>query len=127
MSHSRRAANMNPEKLTLFVNVCQVPDWTQVSMMAELNMTVKHGQTADAARANFEKGITAAHAQHGRWIRQVEWSADRKSAILSGPGYRVTLSFDEQNVYARGNVPLAFKLLEGPMRRFVEQTLAEGS
>ena len=115
------------KKLTLFLNVCQVPDWTQVRAMAELNMTVKHGQTADAAHANFEKGITAAHAQHGRWIRQVEWSADRKSAILSGPGYRVTLSFDEQNVYARGNVPLAFKLLEGPMRRFVEQTLAEGS
>jgi hypothetical protein len=118
---------MNAEKLTLFLNVCQVPDWTQVRVMAELNMTVKHGQTADAARANFEKGITAAHAQHGRWIRQVEWSADRKSAILSGPGYRVTLSFDDQNVYARGNVPLAFKLLEGQVRRFVEQTLAGGS
>ena len=44
-----------------------------------------------------------------------------------GPGYRLTLSFDEQNVYARGIVPLAFRLLEGPMRRFVEQTLAEGS
>ena len=96
-------------------------------MMAELNMTVKHDQTADAARANFEKAITAAHAQHGRWIRQVEWSADRKSAILSGPAYRVTLSFDDQNVYARGNVPLALKLLEGAVRRFVEQTLAEGS
>ena len=96
-------------------------------MMAELNMTVKHDQTADAAHANFEKAITAAHAQHGHWIRQVEWSADRKSAILSGPGYRVTLSFDERNVYARGNVPLALKLLEGSMRRFVERTLAEGS
>ena len=74
--------------------------------MAELNMTVKHGQTPDAARANFEKAITAAHAEHGRWIRQVEWSADRKSAILSGPAYQVTLSFDDQNVYVRGNVPL---------------------
>ena len=95
--------------------------------MAELNMTVKHGQTADAARTNFEKVITAAHGQHGRWIKQVEWSADRKSAILSGPAYRITLSFDDQNVYARGNVPLALKLLEGPVRRFVEQTIAKGS
>jgi hypothetical protein len=127
VSHSRRAANMNAETLTLFLNVCEAPDWTQVRMMAELNMTVKHDQTADAAQANFEKAIAAAHAQHGSWIRQVEWSADRKSAILSGPGYRVTLSFDEQNVYARGNVPLALKLLEGPMRRFVEKTLAKGS
>ncbi|HKM53175.1 MAG TPA: hypothetical protein VJY33_07155 [Isosphaeraceae bacterium] len=95
--------------------------------MAELNMTVKHGQTANAARAKFEKAITAARVHHGRWIRQVEWSADRKSAILSGPAYRLTLSFDDQNVYARGNVPLALKLLEGPVRRFVEQTLARES
>jgi hypothetical protein len=118
---------MNGEKLTLFLNVSQVPDRTQVRVMAELNITVKHGQTADAARANFEKAITAAHSNHGRWIHQVEWSADRTSAILSGPAYRITLSFDDQNVYAKGNVPLAIKLLEGPVRRFVEQTLAEGS
>ena len=92
--------------------------------MAELNMTVKHGQPAEAARANFEKAIAAAHEQHGRWVRQVEWSPDRSSAILSGPGYRVTLSFDDENVYAKGHVPLAFKLLEGSVRRFVEKTLA---
>ena len=95
--------------------------------MAELNMAVKHGQTAEAARANFEKAITAAHAQHGRWIRQVEWSADRSTAVLSGPAYRITLSFDDQNVYAKGTVPLAVKLLEGQVRRFVEQTLAGNS
>jgi hypothetical protein len=95
--------------------------------MAELNMTVKHGQTADEARANFEKVIMAAHAHHGRWIRHVEWSVDRKSAILTGPAYQLTLSFDDQNVYARGTVPLALKWLEGPVRRFVEQTLAKKS
>jgi hypothetical protein len=95
--------------------------------MAELNFAVKHGQTAEVARANFARAISEAHAQHGRWIRQVEWSADRTSAVLSGPAYKITLSFDDQNVYARGNVPLAVKWLEGPVRRFVEQTLAGGS
>ncbi len=109
------------------MNVCQVSLQTQVIRMAELNMTIKHGQTVAAAQANFEKAITAAHANHGRWIRQVDWSADRKSAILSGPAYRVTLSFDDQNVYAKGNVPLALKLLEGRVRRFVEQTLESES
>ncbi len=94
--------------------------------MAELNIIVKHGQTAEEARANFEKAIGQAQLQHGRWIRQVEWSADRTSALLSGPGYQVTLSFDEVHVYARGQVPLALKLLEGPVRRFVEQTLGKG-
>jgi hypothetical protein len=95
--------------------------------MAELNLAVKHGQAPEAARANFEKVITAAHAQHGRWIRQVEWSADRTSAILTGPAYRLTLSLDDQKVYARGTIPLAVKLIEGQVRRFVERTLAAGA
>jgi hypothetical protein len=95
--------------------------------MAELNLAVKHGQTAEAARANFARAIDEAQAQHGRWVRQVKWSPDGTSAVLSGPGYRVTLSLDDQNVYARGNVPLAFKWLEGPVRRFVEQTMSNGS
>jgi hypothetical protein len=95
--------------------------------MAELNLAVKHGQTAEEARGNFARAIHEAQAQHGRWIRHVEWSADGTSAVLSGPAYRVTLSVDDQNVYARGNVPLAFKWLEGPVRRFVEQTLSNES
>ena len=93
--------------------------------MAELNMAVKHGLAKEAAQANFEKAITEAQSHHHHWIKQVEWSPDRTSAIVSGPAYRVTLSFDDQNVYAKGNVPLALKLLEGPIRRFVEQTLAK--
>ena len=32
--------------------------------MAALNITVPHGQAMASARANFEKGITEAHAQH---------------------------------------------------------------
>ena len=52
-------------------------------------------------------------------------SRGRNCAIVSGPAYRLTLSFDDQNVYAKGNVPLALKLLEGPVRKFVEQTLAK--
>ncbi len=91
--------------------------------MAELDIVVKHGQSLEAARVNFEKAITAAHHEHGRWIRTVEWSDDRTSAIVSGPAYRVTLSFDDQNVYARGTIPLALKLMERPIRRFVEEIL----
>jgi len=93
--------------------------------MANLNIAVKHGQSSEEARANFEKAIGQAQVQHGRWIRQVEWSEDRTSALLSGPGYQVTLSFDEAHVYVRGQVPLAFKLLEGPVRKFVESTLGK--
>jgi hypothetical protein len=91
--------------------------------MAELNVTVKHGLSPEAAQVNFEKSITSAQAEHPRWIKAVDWSPDRSSAILTGPGYRVTLSFDEENVYARGKIPLALKLMERPIKRFVENIL----
>jgi hypothetical protein len=92
--------------------------------MAELNIAVKHGQSLEAARVNFERAITVAQKEHSRWISTVEWSDDRTSAIVSGRAYRVTLSLDDQHVYARGTIPLALKLLERPIRRFVEETLA---
>ena len=43
---------------------------------------------------------------------------------LIGPGYEVELSYDDRKVYARGTVPLAMKLLEGPVKAFIKQTLA---
>ena len=35
------------------------------------------------------------------------------------PGYRITLSFDDENVYAKGTVPIAVKLLEGKSGGFI--------
>ena len=95
----------------------------RVDPMAQLNITMKHDQSPDEARVNFVEAITAAHQEHGHWIKTVEWSDDRTSAILSGPGYKVTLSFDDENVYARGTIPLALKLMERPIRRFVVELL----
>lgn len=94
--------------------------------MAQIDVAVKHGQSPEAARANFRKAITEAQAHHGHWIRKVTW-ADDTTAVLSGPGYEVTLRLDAENVTAKGHVPLALKLLEGPIRRFVEQTLIKVS
>lgn len=95
--------------------------------MAKLNMAIKHGQTPEEAQANFVKVITEAHERHGHWIKRVEWSADRTSATLTGHAYEVRLWYDEHQVYAQGHVPLAFKLLEGSIRRFVEQCLTKDS
>jgi hypothetical protein len=94
--------------------------------MANLNIVVTHGQSENQARVNFEKAISEASSRHRIWIRKVEWSDDRTSATLSGPRFQVTLSVDAENVYAKGQVPLALKLLEGPVRRFVEQSLTQG-
>jgi hypothetical protein len=95
--------------------------------MAQLNLAIDHGQTPEAARSNFERTITAAQTRHGRWIHRLDWSADRTRVTLFGPGYEVELSYDDQKVYARGTVPLAFRLLEGRVKAFIKQTLSSKS
>ncbi|WP_165251343.1 polyhydroxyalkanoic acid system family protein [Paludisphaera soli] len=91
--------------------------------MAQLNMSIEHGQPWEAARANFETTIEKARADYARWIHAVEWSEDRTSASLSGPSYAVVLDLDPTHVHARGKIPLALKLLEPSVRRFIERTL----
>lgn len=91
--------------------------------MAQLDMAVEHGQTADAARENFEKAIEAARSQYGRFIRRLEWSPDRTEVHVTGSGFDVRLSFDDRKVYARGTVPMAAKLLEGPIKAFIARAL----
>jgi hypothetical protein len=92
--------------------------------MAQVNLSIPHGQPLDAARENFVRGIEKAMEEHGRWIHAVVWSDDRTSAVLTGPSYEVTMSLDDTYVHARGRVPLAIKLFEGPVRRFIEKAIA---
>lgn len=91
--------------------------------MAQLDMAVEHGQTAEGARANFEKAIAAAEAQYGRWVRKIEWSPDRTAVNFSGAKFDVRLSYDERKVYARGTIPMAAKLLEVPIKAFLARAL----
>ncbi|GAC1473921.1 MAG: hypothetical protein NVSMB9_23370 [Isosphaeraceae bacterium] len=90
--------------------------------MAVLNQTIQHGQTWDVARANFEKGISLAQGKFGNYLRSVEWSPDKTSARLTGPGFNVLVSIDEKEVHASGDVPFFARFLEAPVRKFIEQT-----
>jgi hypothetical protein len=66
-------------------------------------------------------GIARAEVEHPRWIRRVEWSDDRTTARLSGPGFAVVVTLDERNVHFKGTVPIFPRLLERPVRRFVAE------
>jgi hypothetical protein len=90
--------------------------------MAQLDMAVEHGQSAEAARANFEKAIAAAQSQYGSWIQRLEWSPDRTAVSVAGTGFDIRISFDDRNVYARGTIPIAVKLLEGPIKAFLARS-----
>lgn len=96
-----------------------------VSQMAKLNMAIDHGQAPTVARANFERAISAAQDRFSKWIHRADWSADRASVKMVGPGFDVVLSHDDKKVYARGTVPLAFKLMEVPIKAFITQALAD--
>ena len=95
-----------------------------VAQMAKLNIAIDHGQTPATAQANFERAISAAQDRFGKWIHRADWSADRDSVQMVGPGFDVVLSYDDQKVYARGTVPLAFRLMEVPIKAFITQALA---
>ena len=89
--------------------------------MAQVDFTLDHGQDPKAARGNFEHAITTAQTRFAKWVRQVNWSEDRTSVAMTGPGFDVVLRYDDQKVYVRGTVPVAFKLMEGPIRLFIAQ------
>ena len=87
-----------------------------------MNLSFDHGQAWDAARANFETGLTRAAARYGMWIRRVEWLDDRTSARLTGPGYSVVVTLDERQVHVVGTVPFFPKFLEARARKFLAET-----
>jgi hypothetical protein len=91
--------------------------------MTQLDIAVEHGQTAEAARENFEKAIAAAHSQYGRFIHRLEWSPDRTDVDVSGAGFDVRLSHDDRKVFARGTTPVAVKPLEAPIKAFIARAL----
>jgi len=95
--------------------------------MAQLNLAIAHGQPLEDAAVRFQAGILEAQNRFGTWIRQVDWSDDRRAATLSGPGYEVRLWFDERDVHAQGRVPLAWKLFEGAMRSYVRRLIERPS
>lgn len=95
--------------------------------MARLDIAVDHGQDPETAHANFERAITAAVAEHGRWIKECEWALDRESVKLSGPGFEVVVSHDDHKVYAQGVVPWGVKLMEGPIRALVARAIVNNT
>ena len=90
--------------------------------MPLINLTIKHGQSWDAAKASFEKGITDAQAQFAAWIQRVDWAPDRTSATLFGKGFELKMRVDTQEVHAVGEVPFFAKLLEAPLKTLMTQT-----
>jgi len=95
--------------------------------MARLDIAVDHGQTPEVARVNFERAVASAQARFAAWIHRLDWAEDRTGITVAGPGFHAEVSYDDQKVYARGTVPLAFKMLQGRIKSYLARALAEES
>lgn len=88
--------------------------------MAQINRSIPHGQSLEAARVNFVRGIDQAVAEHGKHFNHVEWTEDKTSAKISGPGFALNMIVDAQSVHITGHIPFFLKFLEGPVLKSVE-------
>jgi hypothetical protein len=91
--------------------------------MARLNLSMEHDQPMDMAQAKLEAGIDDAISRYGSRIGQVDWSEDRRSATISGSGFKVRVWYDERFFHAQGRIPLAWKLLEGVVRHHIRNLI----
>lgn len=91
--------------------------------MARLEFSMEHGQPPERAQEHFEAGIAEAVERYGSWIGRLDWSEDRRAAMVSGSGYEVRLWYDDRFLHAHGHIPLAWKLFEPAMRNRVRKML----
>jgi hypothetical protein len=80
-------------------------------VMSLINMSVKHGQTLDEARARLEQAVQQVRGQFGPMIQRVEWTNDRNSVKLWGTGFEATMIVDPVHVHASADIPILGGLL----------------
>ena len=79
--------------------------------MSLINLSVKHGQTQDEAKANLERSVNEVRGLFGVMIRKVDWTADRERVRLDGAGFWAEMWVDSHEVHATGDIPVLGMLL----------------
>jgi Putative polyhydroxyalkanoic acid system protein (PHA_gran_rgn) len=91
--------------------------------MPLFNLTVKHGRTQDAARAELARAIEEVQARFPGMVQRVEWSADRNSVRVSGAAFWAEMRVDPVEVHVTGDVPFLGSLLAGPIQAGLKQIM----
>lgn len=74
--------------------------------MSLINLSMKHGQSQEEARANLEAAVSDACSKFGGMVQKVEWSPDRHHVKILGTGFTASLDVDAIEVHAAVDVPL---------------------
>ncbi len=79
--------------------------------MALIQVKVKHGKPESEARARLGVAVGELQSRFGPMVRTCEWSPDRSSVLLTGPGVRLDLKVDSEDVHVSGELPILASLL----------------
>src|SRR5262249_1736002 len=93
--------------------------------MSLINLSLKHGRTADEARNSLEQAVGDVQGMFGALIQRAEWSGDRNKVRLDGAGFWVEMSVDDQHVHATGDIPFLAGLLGGPLGGGLKKVLED--
>ncbi len=90
--------------------------------MSLIQVKLKHGRTFDDAKAQLGRAVAEIQGRFAGLIRGVEWSPSRDSVVLTGPGVRLDLKVDAEEVHASGDIPFLGGLFGGSanLRKIVE-------
>jgi len=90
--------------------------------MSLIQVKVKHGRTLDDAKAQLTRAVAEIQGRFAGLVHGVRWSDARDSVVLTGPGVRLDLRVDPEEVHVTGDIPLLGGLLGGSasLRKIVE-------
>lgn len=89
--------------------------------MPIFHVSVQHGRTQDDARARLELAVNEVQSRFGPVVQRVDWSVDRNTATVAGPGVVIEMRVDPQEVHVSGDLPLLASLLGKPLEAGVKQ------
>ena len=87
--------------------------------MSLVNLSLHHGATPAEAEAQLAATAEDVRARFGRFVKDVEWSEDRRLVKFLGPGVWVEMRVDATHVHAEGDVPALSGLLGGSVKNLL--------
>jgi hypothetical protein len=84
--------------------------------MPVLNLSLKHGQTQEQARAHLEQAIGQVQAQYATMVHRVDWAPDRNAVKLTAAGgVQVDIRVDPIDVHVVADVPGLLGVMASPL------------
>ena len=91
--------------------------------MSLIELKVQHGRTFEEAKDRLAQAVRDLQTRFGGMIRKAEWSAGRDAVTLDGPGVRLDLRVNAEDVHVRGDIPLLARLVgSSKLKQLVEST-----